>query len=120
MKRGMSVIGSYPHILYGDVYQRDQQHHQCLVSVGGHVLSFKSSGCGNTWIGRRNINEHKIRRRNLRVEAMWPDLSRPSVVEMEAINDSEQLDQILEHAKQNSQPILIDWYLCSISLSILF
>ncbi|MED6182357.1 hypothetical protein PIB30_027726 [Stylosanthes scabra] len=113
----MSATGLlYPHILHGEVavYQRDQQHqhqHQCLGS-GGYMLfsSLKSSSAyGDALFGRRNIQHRRIRRRNLRVEAMWPDLSRPGVIEMESIEDSEQLDQILLHAQQNSQPILIDW-----------
>ncbi|MED6130440.1 Thioredoxin-like 3-1, chloroplastic [Stylosanthes scabra] len=115
----MSATGLlYPHILYGEVavYQRDQQQqHQCLLSSsgsGGYLLfsSLKSSSAyGDALFGRRNIQNRRIKRRNLRVEAMWPDLSRPSVIEMESIEDSEQLDQILLHAQQNSQPILIDW-----------
>lgn len=55
------------------------------------------------------------------MEAMWPDLSSPSELEMEAINDSEQLDQILVHSQQNSQPILIDWFvLLTLILSTTF
>ncbi|KAL1351400.1 hypothetical protein HN51_015309 [Arachis hypogaea] len=110
----MSATGLlYPHILYGEVvvYQRDQQHqhqHQWLVSSSSGRYVFlsslkSSSGCWNASFGQR------IRRRNLRVEATWPDLSRPSVIEMESIDDSEHLDQILLHAQQNSQPIIIDW-----------
>jgi len=55
-----------------------------------------------------------MKRRNFRVEAMWPDLSRPSEVEMEEINDSDHLDQILLLAHDKSQPILIDWFLLSL------
>ncbi|RDX67698.1 Thioredoxin-like 3-1, chloroplastic [Mucuna pruriens] len=101
----MSVIGAYSHFVYGEVYQRDEQ--QYLGSGRGQVLYHKS-GCGNIWIGSIK-REGKIKRGNFRVEAMWPDLSRPSELEMEAINDSEHLDQILLHAHQNSHPILIDW-----------
>ncbi|KAG5043425.1 hypothetical protein AAZX31_03G128100 [Glycine max] len=104
----MSVIGAYSHFLYGEVYQRDQQCPQYLVSGRGYFFSHKS-GCGNIWVGSRKSEGKIIKRRNFRVEAMWPDLSRPSELEMEEINDSEQLDQILVHAQQNSQPILIDW-----------
>ncbi|KAH1077887.1 hypothetical protein GLYMA_19G149200v4 [Glycine max] len=103
----MSVIGAYSHFLYGEVYQKDQQCPQYLVSGRGYLFSHKSS-CGSIWVGSRK-SEGKIKRRNLRVEAMWPDLSRPNELEMEEISDSEQLDQILVHAQQNSQPILIDW-----------
>lgn len=103
----MSVIGAYSHILYNrEVYQ--QHHHQYLLVNGGGYLCSPKSGCGNIWIEGKN-RERKIRR-NLRVEAnWWPDLSRPSTIEMKAINDCEQLDQILQHAQQNSQLVLIDW-----------
>lgn len=57
-------------------------------------------------------------RRDLKVEAFWPE-SRPTFVEMEPINDSEQLDHILSYAQQLSQPIVIDWSL-SLSLSLVF
>ncbi|CAJ1908146.1 unnamed protein product [Sphenostylis stenocarpa] len=103
----MSVIGAYSHFVCGEVYQRDEQWAQCLVSGRGYLFCHRS-GCRNTWVGSRN-RERKMKRRNLRVEAMWPDLSRPSELEMEEINDSEHLDQILLLARNNSQPILIDW-----------
>ncbi|XP_028946250.1 thioredoxin-like 3-1, chloroplastic isoform X2 [Malus domestica] len=47
---------------------------------------------------------------DLKVEAFWgTDTSRPTVVEMEAINDCDQLDQILSQAQERSQPVVIDW-----------
>lgn len=102
----MSIIGTYSHFLYKEVYHRDEQCiPQCFASGRDSLLCRKS--CFGNII--RIEKQNKIRRRNLRVEAMWPDLSRPSSVEMEAIHDSEQLDQILVHAQQNSEPILIDW-----------
>ncbi|KAF2307760.1 hypothetical protein GH714_031513 [Hevea brasiliensis] len=36
-------------------------------------------------------------------------MTRPTTIEMEPINDSEQLDQILLQAQEVSQPILVDW-----------
>ncbi|KAM7497467.1 hypothetical protein LguiA_021881 [Lonicera macranthoides] len=52
-----------------------------------------------------------VKKRDLRAEAFLLDLSRPSFVEMEAINDCEQLDQILTKAAETSTPIIIDWSL---------
>uniref|UniRef100_A0A9I9CVB6 Thioredoxin domain-containing protein n=1 Tax=Cucumis melo TaxID=3656 RepID=A0A9I9CVB6_CUCME len=90
----MYVLGaSSSHILYAQLHQ-----HQFL-SNG------KRCGFLNTDFG-----DH--RRRELRIKAeagFWPDLSRPASVEMESIDDSDQLDRILIHAQQLSQPILIDW-----------
>ncbi|KAK7396309.1 hypothetical protein VNO78_17221 [Psophocarpus tetragonolobus] len=103
----MSVIGAYSHFLYGEVFQRDPQWAQYLASGRGHLFCPKTD-CGNIWVGSRT-RLGKIKRRNLCVEAMWPDLSEPSELEMEEISDSEQLDQILLHAHNNSHPILIDW-----------
>ncbi|KAK7259570.1 hypothetical protein RIF29_25179 [Crotalaria pallida] len=103
----MSVIGTYSHILYREIYQ--QHNHQYLLVNGGGYLFSPKSGCGNLWTDQRNKERKIRRRRNLRVEVNWWPDAKPSVIEMEAINDSEQLDQILLHAQQNSQPIIIDW-----------
>ncbi|KAK7285466.1 hypothetical protein RJT34_20239 [Clitoria ternatea] len=107
----MSVVGaysySYSYFLYGEAYHRDKEYPQYIVSGKGYLLSHKSGG-GNIWFGSRK-REGNLKGGNLRVEAMWPDLSRPSELEMEPINDSDHLDQILLHAHHNSQPILIDW-----------
>ncbi|XP_050227180.1 thioredoxin-like 3-1, chloroplastic isoform X2 [Mercurialis annua] len=61
--------------------------------------------------GSFNDNNKKItkRRETVRVEAFWADTTRPASIEMEPINDSDQLDQILLNAQQISHPILIDW-----------
>ncbi|XP_059462923.1 thioredoxin-like 3-1, chloroplastic [Corylus avellana] len=102
----MSVLAANSHILYREVYQREQQQQQYLQSSGSFLLLQRSSGC---WADRRNRDCKKILRRDTRADAFWPDLSRPTTVEMEPINDCDHLDQILLHAKQLSQPILIDW-----------
>lgn len=109
----MSVLAANSHILYREVYQREQQQQQYLQSSGSFLLLQRSSGC---WADRRNRDCKKILRRDTRADAFWPELSRPTTVEMEPINDCDHLDQILLHAKQLSQPILIDWYF---SLSLL-
>ncbi|CAJ2633336.1 thioredoxin-like 3-1, chloroplastic isoform X2 [Trifolium pratense] len=100
----MSIIGTYSHFIYKEIYQRDEKYiPQCFVS-GKDSLFLRKSCFENILIKKQN----KIRRRNLRVEA-WPDLSRPEKIEMEPINDSEQLDRILVHAQQNSDLVIIDW-----------
>jgi hypothetical protein len=101
----MSIIGAYSHFIYKEVYQRDEKYiPQCFVSGKDSLF------LGNNCFGNILIKNHKkISRRNLRVEA-WPDLSRPEKIEMDPIHDSEQLDQILVHAQQNSDLVIIDWY----------
>ncbi|KAL5059492.1 hypothetical protein RYX36_031096 [Vicia faba] len=103
----MSIIASYSHFVYKKLHHRDEHCISSFVS-GKDSLFWRKSCFGNILIENRN-KEQKIRTRNFRVESMWPDLSRPSSVEMDAINDSEQLDQILVHAQQNSEPVVIDW-----------
>ncbi|CAI8584911.1 unnamed protein product [Vicia faba] len=103
----MSIIASYSHFVYKKLHHRDEHCISSFVS-GKDSLFWRKSCFGNILIENRN-KEQKIRRRNFRVESMWPDLSRPSTIEMDAINDSEQLDQILVHAQQNSEPVVIDW-----------
>lgn len=111
----MSAIAACSHIIC-----RENNQHQWLISSGGtNLLSLKSTS-RTSWVERRKREGEgrKIGRRNVRVEALWPDLSRPSVLEMEPITDSDHLDQILLKAQQNSQPILIDWYFLSQFLSL--
>lgn len=105
----MSIIASYSHFVYQKLHHRDEHYISSFVSAKDSPF-WRKSCFGNILIENRNREERKIRRRNFRVESMWPDLSRPSTVEMEVLNDSEQLDQILVHAQQNSEPVIIDWY----------
>ena len=103
----MSAIAACSHIIC-----RESSQHQWLTTSGGTNLFSLKSTSGTIWIDKKREREGKKigRKNNIRVEAIWPDLSRPSVIEMEPINDSDHLDQILLTAQQNSQPILIDWY----------
>ncbi|KAJ4971964.1 hypothetical protein NE237_005063 [Protea cynaroides] len=107
----MSVLAANSHILYREIYQRDQQQQQssssggCSVSINGVGFAFLSS-FGN------DIKQREWRRkwkRDLKAEAFWQDVSGPTTIEMEHIADIDQLDQILLQSKQLSQPIIIDW-----------
>lgn len=101
----MSILSpNPPHILYREIHHQHQ--HQLWSSVSGSLLP-KSNGSGfdrskNEWKGRA--------KRDLRAYAFWPELFKPAALEMEAIQDSQQFDEILEQAKQLSQPILVDWF----------
>lgn len=114
----MSILAANSHILYRDqVHCRDQQQQQ-LWSSGGSCLSLlqrTSAGC--SWFDCRNTDSKRISKRNLRVEAFWPDMTRPAAVEMVPIENCDQLDQILLQAQNLSRPIVIDWY---ISLSLIY
>ncbi|XP_011075104.1 thioredoxin-like 3-1, chloroplastic [Sesamum indicum] len=100
----MSILSpNPPHILYREIHHQHQ--HQLWSSVSGSLLP-KSNGSGFD----RSKNEWKGRgKRDLRAYAFWPELFKPAALEMEAIQDSQQFDEILEQAKQLSQPILVDW-----------
>ncbi|KAK8715651.1 hypothetical protein V6N13_042979 [Hibiscus sabdariffa] len=101
----MSVLAANSQILYPEIYQ------QQLWNNGSCLFSPKNSGFsgpGACWSDRK-WKKKTLRRRDCRVEALWPDLSRPTTIEMEPINDCDQLDQILAAAQQLSHPILIDW-----------
>ncbi|GLT38624.1 hypothetical protein SLA2020_128590 [Shorea laevis] len=102
----MSILAANPQILCREVCKRDYQHHQSWSNNSCFSLQ-KTAGCFQ--FDCRNRSWKKISRRDLSVEAFWPDFSRPTVVEMEPINDCDHLDQILLRAKELSQPILIDW-----------
>ena len=101
---GLAAINS--HILYRDLHQRDQK-----IQFWGNGTGLSSRKTSGFWVDFKNRDWKKISRRDLRAEAFWPDLSRPTMLEMEPINDCDHLDQILAHAREISQPILIDWYL---------
>ena len=99
----MSTLTPNSNIVYRQVYQRHNQ--QQLWSGGSCLLLQRSKGFDPI-----NRNYKRIAKRDMRVEAnLWPDLSRPTFVDMEPINDSDHLDQILLRAQELSQPILIDW-----------
>ncbi|KAK2647307.1 hypothetical protein Ddye_014796 [Dipteronia dyeriana] len=98
----MSALTPNSSLVYRQVYQRDNQQQQWS---GGSCLLLQRSK-GFIWVG----NHKRIAKRDVRVVAnLWPDLSRPTSVDMEPINDSDHLDQILLRAQELSQPILIDW-----------
>ncbi|KAJ7975988.1 Thioredoxin [Quillaja saponaria] len=105
----MSILAPNSHILYREIHPRDQHQHYSTSGGGGGCLFSQKTTSGYIWIDLRNRDYKKIRRRNMRVDAFWSDLSRPTSLEMEPIQDCEHLDQILLHAQQLSQPILIDW-----------
>ncbi|KAK4413056.1 Thioredoxin-like 3-1, chloroplastic [Sesamum alatum] len=100
----MSILSPNPHILYREIHQKESQH-QFLSSGASSVLP-KSNGFG---FGFKNEWKGRAKRDKLRAYAFWPELFKPAALEMEAIQDCEQFDQILEQAKQLSQPILVDW-----------
>ncbi|KDP24646.1 hypothetical protein JCGZ_25562 [Jatropha curcas] len=106
----MSIIAANSHILYREaVYNYQQQQLQLRSSSGGSCCSsfLVQRTCG--FFDLRNGKPKGISKRDMKLEAFWADMTEPTSVEMEAINDSDQLDQILIQAQQLSQPILIDW-----------
>ncbi|GFP91657.1 thioredoxin-like 3-1 chloroplastic [Phtheirospermum japonicum] len=101
----MSILSPNPHILYRETHQKEA-HHQ-IWSSGTSSAWAKSNGFG---FDRNKINEWKKRaKRDTRAYAFWPELSKPATLEMEPIQDCEHFDQILEKAKELSQPVVVDW-----------
>ncbi|KAJ0027607.1 hypothetical protein Pint_36392 [Pistacia integerrima] len=102
-----ATLSANSSVLYREAcYQREQQQ-LWSASASGNCLLLQKSASG---LSSRKHNKKKINvRRDVRVEALWPDLSRPTSVDMEAINDGVELDQILARAQELSQPVLIDW-----------
>ncbi|KAL3755427.1 hypothetical protein ACJRO7_002473 [Eucalyptus globulus] len=111
----MSVLAPNPHVLLREVCPREQQqhhhHHQQGLSGGVGSLSLHRPP-GHFPFGDRGRSSDcpsRIARRGARAGAFWPDSSSHAVAEMEPIQDSDQLDQILQRARELSQPVLIDW-----------
>ncbi|KAI3412260.1 Thioredoxin domain-containing protein [Psidium guajava] len=104
----MSVLVPNPHLLLREACPRDHHHHRGLSGVislslhrppGHFPIGDRTRSLGCPWIGRRHT----------RAGALWPDSSGHAVAEMEPIEDCDQLDQVLQRARELSQPILIDW-----------
>ncbi|GAB2266889.1 hypothetical protein Dimus_001877 [Dionaea muscipula] len=108
----MSVLAANPQIICREnsmwVHQREQIPQSSNVGWCLFVLN-SSSGFGIEHKKWPELQRKLRSSRDIRVHGFWPDLSRPSTIEMEPINDCEHLDQILDHALQLSQPIIIDW-----------
>lgn len=101
----MSILAPNSQILYREIHNREQQH--LFWNSGGNLNIVKSYGF--CFVDKRRGDWKKKIKRDYRIQASWADLSRPSSVEMQLIENSEQLDQILASAKELSQPIIIDW-----------
>ncbi|EYU39955.1 hypothetical protein ABFS82_10G173200 [Erythranthe guttata] len=109
----MSILLPNPHILYREIYQKEpQQQQQTRRSYGsGSILAPRQNGYGFDDRSRKELLLLRRKRDIIRASAFWSssEISKPSSMEMENILDSQQLDQILDTAKDISQPILIDW-----------
>lgn len=78
------------------------------VSNGWCLVLLKTSGFGLKDI-KNSRDCRKLKRGDIKAHSSWLDFSRPTSVEMEQIKDCDQLDQILQQAKEHCQPIVIDW-----------
>lgn len=103
-----ATLAANSSVLYREAcLQREQQQQQLWsASASGNCLLLQKSASGLS--SRKHKKKINVRR-DVRVEGLWPDLSRPTSVEMEAINDGDELDQILARAQELSRPVLIDW-----------
>ncbi|KAK9671628.1 hypothetical protein RND81_12G043500 [Saponaria officinalis] len=101
----MSVLTPNCQLLCREVYPRD--YNQQKWSNGQLLSLIKSSGFS---LEQRNHHHYRrINERVIKVQAFWADVSRPTSVDMEPIKDCDQLENVLQQAKEQSQPIIIDW-----------
>ncbi|MCD7456493.1 hypothetical protein HAX54_031931 [Datura stramonium] len=103
----MSILAPNSQILYREIHIREQLQQHQFCNSGGNLNLLKSYGF--CFVDKRRGDWKKKIKREFRIHASWPDLSRPTAVEMQPIEDTEQLDQICASAKELSQPIIIDW-----------
>ena len=94
----MSVIAPNPSIMHRGLYCREQQS---FLSTSNSCSNNVLPSVGGLFAVSRNGN----RRDKLR--AFWD--TRPVSIEMEPISGIGELEEILKHSKDSSQPILIDW-----------
>ncbi|XP_021721639.1 thioredoxin-like 3-1, chloroplastic [Chenopodium quinoa] len=102
----MSVLAPNSQIFYRFSHPKDQFPQKW--SNGWCLFLVKNSGFGLK-DQKNSIDDRNLKKREIMAHAGWLDFSRPSSVEMESIKDCDQLDQILQQAKDNSQPVIIDW-----------
>ncbi|XP_009771570.1 thioredoxin-like 3-1, chloroplastic [Nicotiana tabacum] len=101
----MSILAPNSQIMYREIHPREQQHQ--VRNNGGSLNLLKSyEFC---FVDKRRGDWRKTIKKEWRMHASWLDMSRPDTVEMQSIENSEQLDQILASANELSQPIIIDW-----------
>lgn len=103
----MAVLCANPYCLYREFNQRDQIAANTSSSVPVFNVGFSATTSGRDG-GKRNSRRYL--NKASKAEAFRPEVSRPSNEEMKPITDMDHLDQILVQAQENSQPILIDWY----------
>ncbi|KAA8516976.1 hypothetical protein F0562_017206 [Nyssa sinensis] len=100
----MSILATNSYILYREINYREHQQQFC--SSGSCLALLKYCPFG---FDCRKGEGRTTAKRNLRVDAFWQDLSRPTFVELEPITDCDHLDQILLQAQELSKSIIIDW-----------
>ncbi|KAL9233033.1 hypothetical protein vseg_008076 [Gypsophila vaccaria] len=106
----MSVITPNCQLIYTDAHQSQQKwRNGQLISLLKSPAGFKLQHKNNYFRRNNNNNNNKNNKRVMKVEALWADLSRPTSVDMEPIKDVDHLEDVLQKAKEHSQPILIDW-----------
>uniref|UniRef100_A0A7N0U0M9 Thioredoxin domain-containing protein n=1 Tax=Kalanchoe fedtschenkoi TaxID=63787 RepID=A0A7N0U0M9_KALFE len=98
----MSVLAANGHV----IVCKEVNHNQLPSSSSGHHLPVPRS-YGFDTVARKLTSSSRTP--FLKAEAFWPDVSRPTSIEMEPITDCDQFDQILKQAQELSQPIVVDW-----------
>ncbi|KAK1312963.1 hypothetical protein QJS10_CPA06g02252 [Acorus calamus] len=104
----MSVLVANPRVIYRELAQRDPNPPSS---------SSSSSSTSTCSVSVQTPSPHKKRGRRTvewRAKASWLGGSAaawggPTSVEMEPIEGTEHLDQVLGQAKELSQPVIIDW-----------
>lgn len=104
----MSVIAPNSHFVGRDLPQIREHHEHQISSNGCCFLLLKSSGY-RLEHRKNSIDCRLLKRREIRARALSSDLSKPSAVELESIDDCDQLDHVLQQARHRKQPIVIDW-----------
>ncbi|KAL8258666.1 hypothetical protein R6Q59_026619 [Mikania micrantha] len=101
----MSILSPNSHLLYRELNHRDLQQPQQPNWSNGFCSNLTKT-CGFGFDRTKHDQSKRIVKRDCKVAAYW---DKPAFVEMEPITDSDNLDAVLEQAKQASQPIVIDW-----------
>lgn len=100
----MAALASNPQMLTRQAHGNKKEQFWRKESLNlEKKCGFCVSVYNNEKLGRSHVEKE------WRLKAFWSNISQPTTLEMEPINNVEELDAVLSHARQLSQPIIIEW-----------
>ncbi|AED91050.1 Thioredoxin domain [Arabidopsis thaliana x Arabidopsis arenosa] len=103
-KKIMAALASNPQMLTRQAHGNKKEQLWRKESLN---LEKKCGFCVSVYSNEKLGRSHM--EKEWRLKAFWSNIAQPTTLEMEPINNVEELDAVLSHARQLSQPIIIEW-----------